>query len=220
MAGYNELLEGRYNRFFQKLFGIKGPAAVAQLSSDIQPVVPIFTGVEMRFLESWNRYALGVAVGPVAAQVCNFRFRNPLKSGMIAVFEKIIWVPNQNDSLSWGRILAGGTTLPSTDLSVVVSGQAIDLRQLIGPGVLGPVPTSNSGLQCSRDTGSSPNNFTYGFQQVLANTTSPDIIANDEEAIVLAPGDVFQLDSGTVNGKVFLSAVWRERAIGDAEVKG
>jgi hypothetical protein len=215
MAIFNEILSGRYNRALQKLFAIKGSPPVRQVGGEIVPVMTMGYGVENRFVELWNRYAAGVAVGPVAAQVCNFRFRNPLGSNCIAVLEKIIWTPNQNDSLSWGRNLSGGVTLPTTDLTVAISGIAIDLRQLI-PG-LTPGP-SNSVIRFSRDTGSSANNFTYGFAQALANTTY-ELIIEEQHELPLSPGDVFQLDTGVVNGKSFLSAIWRERALEESELK-
>jgi len=116
MAIFNEILVGRYNRALQKIFGIKGSPPVRQVAGEITPAISMFYGVEHRITESWNRYAIGVAAGPVAAQVCNFRYRNPRGSGVLAVLEKVIFFPQQNDTLSWGRILAGGTTIILTDL--------------------------------------------------------------------------------------------------------
>jgi len=216
MAIFNEILVRRYNRALQKIFGIKGSPPVRQVAGEITPAISMFYGVEHRITESWNRYAIGVAAGPVAAQVCNFRYRNPRGSGVLAVLEKVIFFPQQNDTLSWGRILAGGTTIILTDLTVAVSGIALDFRQ-IDNGSLVPQP-SNSAIRASRDTGSSANNFNYGFVSVLANT-SYDLINHEDQQITLAPGEVVQFDSGTVNGKCFLTTYWRERAMEESEAK-
>jgi hypothetical protein len=54
MAKYNEILTGRYNRFIQKLFSMKGPAPAPQLSSDIAMQMSFFNGVENRYLEGWD----------------------------------------------------------------------------------------------------------------------------------------------------------------------
>ncbi len=76
MAGYNEILSGRYNRCLQKLLSMKGQASTNELASTIQPNFQFAWGNEMRFLESWNRFGIGQQVGPQAAQLNSFQLRN------------------------------------------------------------------------------------------------------------------------------------------------
>src|SRR5260221_9578742 len=89
MAQYNEILTGRYNRFIQKLFSMKGRPPARQLSGDIQMQLTFFNGAENRYLEGWNRYmfftspALGAGI-PAAS-----RLRNPAGSNVVAVLERV-----------------------------------------------------------------------------------------------------------------------------------
>jgi hypothetical protein len=210
MAIFNEILVGRYNRALQKLLAIKGPPPVRQVGGEIVPAFTIFYGAENRYLEGWNRFGVAGSAGPVAAQPNNFRFRNPAKSGVIAVIEKITFSSAANDLLAGGRILSAGV-LPTIDLTVAQNGFQIDLRQ-------GDPNTLNSACRTSRDTGSSPNTNTFWLAQVLANTPV-DVMVDENQEYVVAPGDVLQFDSTTVNTKCTLAWLWRERPIEESELK-
>src|SRR5260370_7654753 len=89
MALHNEILVGRFNRFAQRHFGLKGGPAVPQLSSELQLQMSIKSGIENYLLESWNRY---VATGTVPATVgigASARLRNPRGSNTLIVVERI-----------------------------------------------------------------------------------------------------------------------------------
>jgi len=89
MALYNEILVGRYNRSLQKLFGIKGSPPAPQLSSDIQTSHSFFSGQENRYPESWYLYGVPKAFAASAANRNQFRIRNGVTSGVIAVVSMI-----------------------------------------------------------------------------------------------------------------------------------
>src|SRR5260370_39848254 len=90
MAIFNEILEGRFNRGLQKLFAIKGGPPVRQLGSEIMPVLPVFNGVENRFLEAWNVYGLTTTQGAGGAGVpTSVRLRNPVGLNTIEVITAI-----------------------------------------------------------------------------------------------------------------------------------
>src|SRR2546429_2309050 len=89
MAIYNEILSGRHNRFLQKLFSMKGRVPSPQLSSEIQVSLPIFNGIESRYLEAWNTYGMAVSLGASAANMSGWRLRNPSTSNVVAVIEQI-----------------------------------------------------------------------------------------------------------------------------------
>ena len=67
MARFNEILVGRYNRLIQKLFGMKGDAALFQFSTEMMAVLPMFMGNENRYLESWTLFGLSLQQAAVAA---------------------------------------------------------------------------------------------------------------------------------------------------------
>src|SRR5260370_24036738 len=89
MARYNEILVGRFNRFLQKFFRMKGGPPAPQRSGDIQVEVPLFSGVENRFLEGWHRFAVGALAPAVVGQNSRARFINHLTSGVVAVIERL-----------------------------------------------------------------------------------------------------------------------------------
>src|SRR5258708_40367383 len=89
MARFNEILAGRYNRYLQKLFVLKGGPPSAQLASEVMPTFSFFTGVENRYLAGWDRFGNSSSQAGVAAVTSGIRLRNPLGSGTIAVDENI-----------------------------------------------------------------------------------------------------------------------------------
>src|SRR5467141_5154557 len=89
MARFNEILAGRYNRFLQKLFQLKGGPPAAQLASEVMPVFPFFSGVEHRYLEGWYRYYGQLSVAAIAAVGPSYQIRNPLNSEVVAVIERL-----------------------------------------------------------------------------------------------------------------------------------
>lgn len=90
MAIFNEMLAARYSQFMQKLFGMKGGAAVRQIAGEITPAISFFSGAENRFLESWQRFGFRNQPAAVAAQNCAVRLRNPAGSNVVAVVDSII----------------------------------------------------------------------------------------------------------------------------------
>src|SRR5467141_951604 len=100
MARFNEILAGRYNRFLQKLFQLKGGPPSAQLASEVMPVFPFFTGVEHRYLEGWDRYAIFLTQPAVAAQNSALRIRNPATSNIVIVIEGIIFKNNSGAAMA------------------------------------------------------------------------------------------------------------------------
>jgi hypothetical protein len=89
MARLNEILVGRFNRSFQKLFGIKGPAPVSTLAPEVMPVHLIPYGVEGRWPETWTRWSFSLSLAATAGQTTGMKIRNPVGSNVIGVVEKV-----------------------------------------------------------------------------------------------------------------------------------
>src|SRR5713101_5173625 len=121
MGRFNEILVARYNRYLQKLFGIKGDAPVPILASEIMPSFSLFSGIENRFLESWYRYGIGIDI-PAGAAGKNgqVRLRNPSGSNVLGVVEKVTM--NSTAVLTFG-VQVGQ---PNTDLGTL---QAVSQKQ-------------------------------------------------------------------------------------------
>src|SRR5258708_28858835 len=88
MAGFNEILTGRFNRGLQKFFSMKGAASVNERATTIQSQVGLFWGPECRYLEGWGRFGMAQAQSAVAASTSAIRFRNGTQN-TVAVFEKM-----------------------------------------------------------------------------------------------------------------------------------
>src|SRR5260370_18480671 len=122
MARYNEILVGRYNRMLQKLFGMKGGVVAPQLASEISAAFPLFSGVENRYLESWNRFTSVVNQVALAGTPAQWQLRNTT-SNVIAVIEKL------TISSSTAQLVAVTTDLtPGQALSATVAVTVPDPR--------------------------------------------------------------------------------------------
>jgi hypothetical protein len=212
MAGFNEILSGRFNRALQKLFSMKGPASVNELATTVQPNVQFSWGTEMRYLEAWNRFGASTQVGPTAAVVNAFQIHNPTTTGIVAVIEKFSIFPGagvtdtfvvlrtgpQNDGTELANILVNTTMrfdarTGTQGGSCILSSQAAAAPGVIGsPKLIAPIQT-NGGPPFS------------------------DVIITDDQQITLLPGDAVQVIGGTVNIAWFVSVWWRERPLEDSE---
>jgi hypothetical protein len=204
MAKYNEILTGRHNRFIQKLFSMKGPPPAPQLSGDIQMSHSFFHGAENRWLESWNRYGIGIFVPAIVGQVSVYRLRNPIASGVIAVLEKV-------------HIAITAAVVTEVDYAVTPpttvdqnSGTAtfpVDYRQGLN---------TSSTLVSSINTGV-PIIATTVIGRPILNANNYDAILSAVQEITLTPGCAFQVQSTVVNQALIVSLLWRERALDDSE---
>ena len=208
MAQYNEILAGRFNRTMQKLFGMKGPASVNELSSIVQPNYNFAGGNELRYLEAWDRFARGMQVGPVAAQNNGIRIRNPLGSGVIAVVESIFLseLTAVLQLVTLGGAFGGAQTL--TDLTSLVTTYYV------------PDSRGRSGGSCILST----MNNTAGlpapiFNVVLAASANLELLDLVDDQLVLLPGSAIEVFSGTVNHQLNCTFAWRERALEESELR-
>src|SRR5215467_14446494 len=122
MAIYNEILAPRFARFFQKHFSMKGSTAVRQLAGEVSVSLPIWSGIENRWLESWERFAANLAVAAVAAQVSNSQLRNPAGSNVVMVLEMA------SIEVDVADFVIVSMAAQATDLTTTVAGFRLDPR--------------------------------------------------------------------------------------------
>ena len=201
MARFNEILVGRYNRFLQKLLQMKGGPPAPQLSGDIQASLVLFSGMENRFLESWEAFGVAVSLAAVVAQTDGFLLRNPRPSNVIAVLErlKVASATAQEIQTSLGST--------NTDLTSITT----------------PVPPrdsrcrANSALIVSTQTTTPAAIGTVIDRSEVAAGLSFDVILDADVSIVLMPGQAIQVGQLTANSTLVVMAWWRERFLEESE---
>lgn len=210
MAIYNEILVARYASMIKKLFGMKGPNPTKQLAGEVAPALPLFSGAENRFLETWNRWGGIGDIGPTAANQSGIRLRNPSTSNIIAVIEKFTFSGNTTDSYS---VQQGAT---AADLATLqgLQGNRLDSRTGV-PNQGTASPTLVLSFQASAPAVPALA-FTLWKGLLLANTNY-DLIADENQELTLLPGDAIQVFANTVNERALAAFVWRERFLEESE---
>jgi hypothetical protein len=204
MARFNEILVGRYNRFIQKLFSMKGDASLFQFSTEMGASIVVFNGAENRYLEQWDRFALGIQQLAVAAVPSTIKLRNPVGSNVIAVLEKITGSQNAVDfnfTLQSGTDQSDGATIVP-----LVAAQNLDSRS----NRLSTLIASRSGAA------SPPSQVAWASVELLANTPY-EFIGTDIQELTLNPGRCLQLVSSNVNQIMSATFIWRERLLEESE---
>jgi len=207
MAVYNELMVGRYVRLLQKIFSMKGrqPAPLT-VAGEIMPVLPIFYGRESRYLEQWESFIANTALVGAAAVTTSIRYRNPVGSNVVIVFEKLQFIENVADT---GLVINMGAL--STDLTTLF---ALTSNRMDGRGR--PQPTMIASGQTAAP--GNPGGRAVNISMPIVNTPA-DLIIADIQEICLLPGDCIQFNTGALNTTLNVNAMWRERILEESELK-
>jgi len=209
LAIYNEIQTGRLNRFLQKYLGIKGGPPAPQLQADIGTTLNLFSGVENRNLEGWNRYGLNVNVPATAAQTNGVRLRNPPASGVIAVVELIIVTNNSagTDSylIDYGFIAQGFTGV-DYGTSQNANAPSLDPRQ-----------SGRPALVCTSGTPGAIAGNAVLMEAVLGANQNFSFIGTEDQQIAVPPSADIAFRNSVVNVTSIVSWIWRERPLEDSE---
>jgi hypothetical protein len=203
MAIYNEILAGRYNRFFQKLFGLKGGPPVPQLAGEVSPAFPLFTGVENRYLEAWDRFGVGITQPGVAAVLSTIKLRNPSGSNVIAIFEKISLSLTSADQVD---LQAGTSQTDGATIVPVIAANNLDSRS-----------GRPSTLILSASGAGAPVGQQAIWRTSIGAAVNVDIIIDENQEITLLPGRSIQLVAGVANNGLVSGWMWRERLLEESE---
>jgi hypothetical protein len=210
VARYNEILVGRWNRYIQKLTGIKGPPPAPQLSGDISFVHHIDSGVENRYIQQWNEFAGLFIQNGAGANQGFIRFQMLLGSNTIAVLERITLVNAVANAVAdnpHGDV--AGYNFVGTQVG---GGNAIDQRSYQNQSII-----LGSQLQVWAGAGLNPGgSFRYGQWALPVNGNFEVIIKEDDEIPIL-PGSAFQFANSVANIQLTVAARWRERFLEDSE---
>jgi hypothetical protein len=137
--------------------------------------------------------------GPVAASQSGARIRNPLGSNRLVVFEKI--------SFGTTSTVAGAvsfeTQTTNLDLAGVVAAAANlswDKRLNVGSALVLSVAAPAAALSLARQ-----------LVDVPASAFNYDFIVEEQQEVILSPGEAIQIRKGTVNENIDTTWWWRER---------
>jgi|SRR5467141_22616 len=205
MARFNEILAGRYNRALQKLFSMKGPAPAPQLGGEIGPTISIFSGVENRYLEQWERFIMFTFQNGVAASNAAVRFRNPAGSNVVCVIEKMMDSNVGGAAVNNEQLWLSNATTDFTTLTVMTNTR-LDLRTR-------PQPTAILSTQGNLAAGVGSQVSAY---ETLPNTNY-DFILDEGQELTVLPGGSLDVRNLTVNQSVAVTWIWRERFLEDSE---
>lgn len=208
MAKWNELQVGRFNRFAQKLFSMKGPANLDQLANDLRVVYPWPTGSEDRYLQGWDLFT--VDTSPAAGGAGNVtvaQIRNPVGSNVIAVITRAQWFEALATNAGAGASCQFYKAR-TVDFANLRTASPLDPRGRQGPTCIisdafivpGAIPAGGVGMS---------------VLTMPANSVGDFFLAGDE--IVLPPGTAFIDISGNVNTGTNYNFRWRERFLEDSE---
>ncbi len=201
MAKFNEILTGRYNRFIQKLFSMKGPAPAPQLSSDIAMQMAFFNGVENRYLETWDRFSATLSQGATIGQVSAIRLRNPATSQAVVVIEKLL-VEN-NTAVQWEAQVRHGA-------------QTVDQAAIFGQTGLRLDPRGRPNASSILSQGIAVAGIEK-LRAVMAVNSNFEFVLFEDQEIPVLPGEALDVDTSIANQVLTLSIMWRERALEDSE---
>jgi hypothetical protein len=209
MALFNEILAGRFNRFAQKHFSMKGSGTgTPTLSADVQLNLSFISGLENAYLQGWDLFGVQTSqAAGGAGNIAQVRIRNPVGSGMVVVVYRCTATSLTAGTAQYS--MQRGTA--TTDFAALAgtTGLRKDARSIRG----GPMAIVSS--QNTTPLTSLTNAASHWSGYVTAPNTLEVLSPAIDEPIL--PGDAMQVWNNIANQDVIVSLWWRERALEDSE---
>lgn len=210
MALYNEILAGRFNRFVQKHFSMKGREGMPTLAADLQVNIQLWSEAENAYLEGWDLFGSFLSNAANAAGAAGQRLRNPAGSGVIAYLERYSIASSVAENPA---VLI--EIFPTTvDYAVIQPVPALDGRgRAASTLVLSKTNAATAGVLLSGGNG-----LIGGFLTAAANAIGYDLIQDPRAGIPILPGRAVNIVGGVVNDNLAGTVRWRERALESSEL--
>lgn len=206
MGHFNEILAGRFNRFVQKHFSMKGREGTPTLSADLQMGMVFNSGAENRYLEAWDLFGFTTLSAAFAANLNQGQLRNPAGTGVVCVVTRAIY----NNTVADTSVTLNLSKTNTADQPSVRSTTSWDSR---GRPASTAIVSDNSGAAKIA---------TAGLINIVGVNTqagvSMDLIPPGGE-IPLLPGTTLAIQSGTANVAMLYTFWWRERALETSELQ-
>jgi hypothetical protein len=210
MANPGDVQIGRLSRFFTKWLGTKGPSPRVAMGGEIVPVLPLWSGIENRYLESWNTFGFVIALAASAGNQNAFMLRNPVGSHVVAVIYKLKLSTTTAAAMTY--ITSFGASAASLGTSQPMANSRFDPRGSPSPAML----FSTTQAAAPADLANIIDRTQLGIAAgVLPNF---DVIVTDSQEIPLLPGDAIQSRTGNANVESEFAIFWRERVLEDSEL--
>lgn len=192
---------GRFSRWVEKTFNIKGGPALVDLNPSVVTMLPLDKGVDQRYLEGWNRFGVVALQGAVAANFSRVRIRNPVGSNVILVLEQLAVASSTADSplVTWGATVTDLTTL------ITLTFTRMDPRGNPQPTAIVSTAAQAAGGQAL-------------LQRSVGTNITVDFIQTADQEIPILPGQVLDVQSFSANLTLTVTLMWRERALESSEL--
>jgi hypothetical protein len=204
MARFNEILAGRYNRYLQKLFVLKGGPPAPQLSSEISTSLVLFSGVENRYLEGWNIFGFGQTLNGAVGNPAMIQLRNPAGSNVVGVIESLIISTAAADSIS----VSTGSF--ATNLGAVLLAIIYDARG-------GTIAITGPNIQLSQSNTTAGGGLGRNFFFQTQAGVPFQVIQNENQEFPLVPGATWRVETIAANNALTYGVRWRERLLEESE---
>lgn len=192
---------GRWSRRVERYFNIKGGGGLMDVEQALRMTLSFATGVEERYLEGWNRFAVVTTVAAVAANFSRVRIRNPVGSNVVVVLEQLAANVSTQDTVlvTWGPTVTDLTTLTT------LTSTRMDPRGNATPTAIVSGNAQAAGGQAF-------------LQRVVPTTATVDFVQNSDQEIPILPGQVVDIQDLAANITLAVTLMWRERALEASEL--
>lgn len=202
MARYNEIQVGRFNRLIQKLLSLKGPASLVSAEDSLGFVLPLFHGVENRYLEAWERFgAVAVVTAQGVATKGEVMIRNTTRN-VVAVFERLaIFQPGATDVF----FLQFNSPVGAALANAVVP-NSLDTRTRATPSI--DITFGAAGIGGANISGG----------VVPVNALGLELVFQENQELPLLPNSNYLIIPDTLTNSAFrVALLWRERQLEESE---
>ena len=207
MALFNEILVGRFNRFAQKFLSMKGGPPLPTLGTDLGITIPLRIYTSELYLMGIDQFGRVATNTANAGASFGIRFRNPVASGIVATFHKLVLWTSVSDSV---QLEVGATTV---DYVLVENGIPLDPRQ--GPRAGAVILSATNAATAGASLGA---NTAIDVRPVSnALNSLNDYFKEESEYISLLPGQAINIIGSIVNSAATANVMWLERALEDSE---
>jgi hypothetical protein len=209
MARFNEILVGRYNRFLQKLLVLKGGPPSPQLSSEIGAGFVLFSGVENRYLEQWDRFGFQIGIGANAGFTSGVQMSNSLGSNVIMVLERLDITPVTTVQASSMINVTAGTF--SGNLAAITGSPncRMDRRGRSSCTAIFSSENTNAAIATLGNQ--------YGTYEIGGTLPTVQMILTENQEITILPNDAIRIFSQVQNSGLNVNWGWRERLLEESE---
>lgn len=188
----------RVSQWLEKRFNAKGGNVITDLDPSLGVEMSFPSGVEDRYLQGWNRFAVFVAVAAGGAgNFSRVRIRNPVASNVILVIEQL--TVSAITTADFPFVTWGATT---TDLVALAT---LTFTRIDPRGNPQPTAIVSSASQAA-------GGVAFLQRNIAANATA-DYINNVDQELPILPGQVIDVQAGTANQQTNVTFMWRERAL-------